>query len=259
MATYSAYTVYEVPGTATEDHDVEASGAASVQLHCAYNSRHLVVQDILGNRRMWPSGVGPARPRATTCSVKPLESCGTTVGQSITYDTAVIDVGYSSGAEADLMSESLEPAGVDIVLDHKNFRWGAPDGDALIEGEAPSKKMMMGKLVRTLYNVAPPLPLTLLTLIDTCNKYTYYSSTLGLTFAPETLAYTLPVMTRTITTNGYQGWDLTLTFLLNSNGWNTYWRSDTGLYDQLYIAGDADPSADPYLSVPPSDMSDFLF
>lgn len=264
MPTYSAQTVSEVHNTQNEVHSVESEGTATVTLQCAWGSRHLVVQDILANRRLWPYSVGIGGPRATSATVRPLASSGslTADGQGIVYTDALIDVEYSTAAEEDLVSESLEPSMDMIALDYKKFRWDEPEGDPLEEDEAPSFQLFRGQLVRKLFGVAPPLPTSLLSLQGKTNDAQYVSTALGLTFDTETLLFVPPVMERTVTTNGVQGWDITITFQINYTGWNTFWRADEETWSEIYPRGKnaASPATDePYKNYPTGDFTDWLF
>ena len=264
MPTFSGQVVHEVHNAHSEVHSIESEGTATVTLQCAWSIRHAVVQDILANRRLWPYSVGIDGPRATNATVSPLPSSGspTLDGQGIIYTDALIEVEYSTMAEADLVSESLEPSMDMIALDFKKFRWDEPEGDPLEEDEAPAFQLFRGQLVRKFFKVAPPLPTSLLTLQGKTNEADYTSSALGITFPIETLLYMPPVMERTITTAGVQGWDITIKFQINWTGWNKFWRADEQTWSEMYVRGKnatAPATDDPYKNYPTGDFTDWLF
>lgn len=263
MGTWSALTVSEESYSAEENHDVTGVGTASVTLRCPWSLREAVVEDILANRRPWAKSTATNAPLATTASVVPAEHCEGTlvVGQSIEYAEALITVGYSTDAEADLVAETFEPNIEFITQDFRKFRWGSPKGDPLEDGEAPGLKIIGAKLVRTLYNVEPPLPISLLDEQGNCNGAAYTSPILGLTFPVETLLYGSPSLSTTITTSGVKGWNITMPFTYKRYGWNRYWRGDTEAWEFMYLAKTPllPTPIPPFRSYPLGDFSDFLF
>lgn len=266
MSLYTVLTAAEERLEQEETHDALGVGTARVVLRCSWADRHAIVEDILGNRREWPHGSGE-KPRAHRIGVVPAPSCDGNVvlGQCISYDEALLTVDYSTDTEEDLVYESLEPQIEFITLDYKQFRWGSASGDPLIEAEAPGKQIRSMVLNRTLYDVEGPLPNSLLTLMGTCNRDEYYSQSLGLTFAKETLLYAPPSMSRTITTNQVEGWHINFKFPFQEFGWNKFWRADTQSWERIYVAGTggsgsgSGAAGDIYYNYPLDDYSDFLF
>lgn len=255
MSSYSSVTVWESHshGLPQENKSID-SWEAQVTLQCAWTDRHTAANDILGNRREWPHGTG-VKPTAREVGIRPLEGEYTVTGQCNIYDYALLDVQYSS-EDRDLASDSVEPNVEFIPLDYKRFRWDDPSGDPLLEAEAPGKQHRSINIVRTLYNVAGPLPAVLLTGIGGCNDVLYSSSSLGLSFAPETLLYGGYNSNQTITTSGAEGYTLVMRFLYKPDGWNYFWRGDVEAWSQIY---DIASTGDPYFNYPLTDFSALLY
>lgn len=226
---------------------------ASVTLRCAWSNRWLLMADLVGNRRSWPHTGGKLIARSA--SSVPAPTYYVQDGQAAAYIDALVSVNYSSsGEEEDLVAESLEPTAEFLTLDYKRFRWGAANGDPLTEGEAPGKLLRSLALVRQLFKVESPLPGDLLTKIGYVNSSSYTSALLGLTFAKGTLLFQPPSLSRTITTDEVQAWNVTLKFMYKPETWNKYWRSKTQAYDEIFLV-----NGGKYLAYPEGDFSAFLF
>lgn len=220
----------------TRDEQYTENGFnAKVTLRCAYANRHALVQDMLFiSRPAWGGALIGAYP--TTASIALAGEGQSADGLSFTYSESLVTVTFSSAAEQQLISESLEPTAEFQVLDHTMFRWDSANGDLLDESEAPGRLIRGLNLVRTLYKV-PSIPGSVLGAVGGVNNTAYSSGLLGLTFDAETLLYTPPTMNRTITTTGTQGWDITLKFRYQPEGWNRFWRASKMQYQKIYIAG----------------------
>jgi hypothetical protein len=194
-------------------------------------------------------------PVAVSAGITPVPGEFTTDGnnQICIYEYAEVAVGYDID-KRELVSESLEPTAEFQLQDHRRFRWNAPNGEPLTEGEAPGRLVRGMNLVRTIYNVEPPLPTSLLTLSGTVNDVSYASSMLGLTFAAEILLFGQPALSRTLTAAGDDAFTLSLKFTHKGSGWNKYWRAKSQTYQHIYLAGGAI-----YRSHPLADFSDYLW
>ena len=253
MAVYSTVACAEEHDAQSENWNLD-SASARVTLRCAWDDRHDLVQDILGNQRVWPhDGSGLLYP--TSATVEPWPSIYSSSGQECTYLDALVTVSYGTEVE-DLISESLEPTTEFMKLDYRRFRWGAVNGDPLLKNEAPGKLYKGLNLIRTIYDVASPLPTTLLTLPGAVNDADYVSSLLGLTFPEETLLFTPPKMDRSITTAGAEGWTLQLKFVYKAAGWNKFWREKTEDWEDMYLINGGGAA---YKNYPLEDFSDFLY
>jgi len=231
---YSTVACCEMQATVSETWSEDAV-TAQVQLMCDWTDRHSLAADILLNRRVFPAlSAWAFPPRAVSCAIAMFPAKGTASGQELDYEKAIVTVAYSTAAEADLVSESLEPTVEFLTQDYRRFRWTDEDGDLLLEGEAPGVQLRGLNLVRTLYRVEPPLPAVLLTGVGGVNDTTYVSSLLGLTFAAETLLFVPPVLSRSITTAGAGAWQIGLKFSFKPNGWNKYFRAATNTWERIF-------------------------
>lgn len=264
---YSSVTCCEVHDSIKENHTGEER-TADVTLQCAWADRYALVEDLLENNRRWPHGdLSGSKLVAKTASIKPEPTTYDTDGQACVYKSALIDVSYSDKLEevtneddsddpaygdgstsegdgggeheepvTDLMSEEIEPAAEFVTLDYRRFRWSAANGDPLLEGEAPGRLLLSAILNRTLYKVRNP-PLSLITNMGKVNGSSYRSRLLGITFPKETLLFMAPMLSRTIRSNGESAWTVKLRFGIKPNSWNEYFRSKTGAFAKIYVAG----------------------
>jgi hypothetical protein len=234
--------VCEMHGTVQEDIGPDGC-SASVQLMCPWALRHAVARDLLPQvnwplvqRRYWPHGDYAKQPYAQRVSIKPFEAVGYQAGQALDYDLALLTVQYERMSDTepeDLVSESLEPTAEFMVQDHKRFTWGSASGDALEENEAPGKLVLGMNLIRTYYKV-DIIPPQVLSCFGAVNAQAYTSAGLGLTFPKESLLYCPPMLERTLTTEGSDGWNITLKFQVKPDGWNRFWRAKTETWEKIW-------------------------
>jgi hypothetical protein len=237
--------VVEIADSADEQVSSLDGVSCSVSLMCDWSIRHAVAADILPQvsygvgvtRTYWPYGDFVNQPYATKIGIKPFSGPYSRNGQAMTYNTAILTVTYEKRPDTepeDLLSESIEPTAEFLTLDHKRFRWTDEDGDILEEREAPGKLIRGLIISRTYYKIQSPLPAILLSAVGTVNHDAYTSSILGLTFPAETLLYTPPNLSRTITTDGSDGWDMTVKFMYKAEGWNKFWRAKSQQFERIY-------------------------
>lgn len=251
MATYSAISCAEEENTRTEDRQL-TSWTASVQVRLSAVDLSAFATDVLGNRREWPHGSEPIKPRAESISVSTPGGAATTIGQSMIYGDALATINYNSEVN-DIVSEDIEPA-VDVVrLDHRQFRWSDADGDPLQESEAPGFTRRTLALVRRYEEFPKPLPIELLDLVGKCNDSPHVSTLLGVTFPTATLLYMPPRLSHTITTAGADGVSMELKFMYRPETWNKYYRSSTDTYEEIYH-----PGGGVVKTIPEADFSAFL-
>ena len=236
----------EVYGTAKENRTLD-DWTASVDLRCSWANRHNLMDDIIGNQRPWPywpyaGGVG-LFPRNAAMRADATEYNAS--GQGMDYEDAVITFNYGVPGKDDqpdpteLYSETLEPTTEFLTEDYNLFKWKS-DGSKLKEGEQPGRIIRGLRLVRTIFRLTS-LNANILTLPGSCNNASYLSTALGLTFAAETLLFIPPVISRTITTDGAEAWNVRCAWEYKEDGWNKYWRAKTQAYDTITLAdGGAD-------------------
>lgn len=242
---WSQYDCYEEHATCNESYDdFRGSMKASVTLRTAWATRHQLVQDIIGNRRTWPKGeVAGVPPVAVTAGILPapqIDAPGQVAG-SISYSEALVNINYSSDVSAiELYSEELEPTAEFITLDHRWFRWGSGTGPAVKEEEAPGKLIRGLNFVRTDYKVNS-LPPGLLGATGLVNSDVVTSSQLGINFDPETLLCAAPAVSHKYNSLGEHEMTVTKKLTFKAETWNKFFRSETGTWVYMYVAGSGTP------------------
>ena len=264
MAFYSAFPCWEIDNTAKSNAGLNGN-AASVVLGCAYADRFLVGNDILQNRRVWPAGTGTGAPRAVDVQITGFGLLTNTQAgspQLLDYGEARLNVTYEplSGevpenpeeAGYDLLTEGFETQVDGKRLDHTAFLWKSASGaaDQLEPGDAPVIQVRRMRLTREFYGLAV-LPTYVLNFVGKCNNAAYFSNILNLNFPAETLLFGQPVASRTIRTDGSDGWNLKLSLSYKEEGWNKFFRMQTNDYDTIVRKWD---SGDVEI-YPPVDMS----
>lgn len=248
---YSTVDCCEEHGTLTENHGL-SDFSASVTLRCAWDDRHALMTDLLGN--VWPYVTSWVKPAVcATCGSVPVPTTYEEDGQGIDYIEALVTANYSTREAIDLITESIEPLVEFITLDHKRFRWGSKTGDPLLEAEAPGRQMRSLNLVRSAKKVLA-VPSSALTLPGYVNNTAYTSTILGLTFAIETLLFTPPSLSHTITTDGDPGWDMTVKLAYLPQTWNKFFRAKSGTYQEIFDVQESSA----YKSYPLGDFSDWI-
>lgn len=237
--TYSSVECYEHHTSLTPNQETigRQDWTAQVTLQTPWAKRYDLVFDILSNQRKWPGGSHSLKPRAANALIQPLASSATTDGQGMVYQDALVTVYYMVPNDAEgtnLIAEEIEPATEFIVVDHKRLRWGAANGDPILEREAPGRISRSVRFKRTYYQ-RPTVHLDYLSLPGTCNQASVTSLLTGLTFAAETMMYEDPAISRTIKTDG-SGLAFTLmtSFIFRPGGWNKYWRQKTNTFEEQF-------------------------
>lgn len=249
----TTYNPQEILGTAQESYD-DSRGIlkASVQLRVPYAQRHLLVAEMIGGLLPWPKGSVGIAPVAKTAAIVPETSVAASNDDGyIDYEAALVTINFSTEF-SEVFSESLEPTAEFITLDHRWFRWGAPDGEVMKEEEAPGYLVRGINFCRTDYklsSVATPV----IALTGFVNEADISSSMLGITFQEETLLYAPPTVTHKYNSSGVSEFEITKKFTWKPEGWNKFFRSKTGTWSSIYLAGGAEYK--PYV---PDDLSVLL-
>lgn len=245
----------ELPGSPTEQW-TEEGFTATVKLMCAWGVRNTLAREIMGQRQPYPRiPATKAYPRVADIEPFPAKITESTVtwgtlGSLASFEKALVTIEYdTSGADVDLISESLEPTAEFMTLAHKKFRWGAADGDELDEGEAPGK-LIRGLDYKLTYHQVTAIPAAVLTLPGHCNNAAVVSLTLGLTFPEQTLLFQPPTATRRITSEMIEAWKLNYRLSYRASGWNEFWRKASDDWDEIWHAG-----GDRYYNYPLGDFS----
>lgn len=255
MGTYSLVSCDEEHGTVNANYSIEGGIQASVGLRVTNANKELLVDDLLSNQREWPHTGFTEKPRAYAASLTPVATEGPgggapSTGQTINYTHWIANVSYTTDPTRTLISESIEPSGEFVRLDHRLFRWNN-DNAPLLPGESPGILRRRLKLTRRLFQ-QPAVPTAILS-VGAVHNAAYASPLLGITFAANTLLLEPQPVERTITTAGSEGFNYTISFLYQPEGWNKYWRTDTQAWDSIKLA---DGTA--YNSYPPTNLSALL-
>ena len=239
-----------------EIHDTKTENAgtldftASVVLKCLWPDRVALVNDLLYTPRSWPDY---GKCIARTCAIKPLAGEYSTIGQECIYKEALVTVGYTTAADADVVTESIEPTSEFRILDHRLFRWSSATGALVNENEAPGVLIRGFNIVRTFK--MDTVPASILTLPGSTNSSVYTSSLLGLTFAAETLLFGVNPITRVIKNlSGPSAFNVSVKFSYKDQTWNKFWNESTRTYESIFLAGGSI-----YKPYPPASFSLYLF
>lgn len=229
----------EVDLSRTANYTPQGS-TASVQLRFPSAEVADALEDLLGLNNPWPyTTESPVDLYAVTASVKPEAHKATQDGEGMTYPFSVVTVNYSSlnvtgevGAIT-LYDEQLAPTAEFVTLDPTDFQWSASPGvDPLTDAEAPGKLIIGLDYILTMYNIAT-IPAHVLTHPGKVNSGSVSSTSLGLSFAAETLLYNPPVVSRTVSIGGSNRYTIQYRFSYRAQTWNQYWRSKTGAFAQV--------------------------
>ena len=232
-------------------------------------------------------GLGETYPHNTlhnarACSAKIRPASGqmyTVAGTLAQYEHAHVTITYKTPGRnqdqqpetSNLINETLEGHAQGLTLDYRKFGWFGPKdtkGVWLTQDEAPFKIVRDLDYCVSVHNVIN-LPTQILQLSGTVNDSTIFSPTLQLSFPPETLLFADPVLTRKYSLDQGQGsWTVSYRFNIqfnydNSNtpqGWNSFWRADTGQYERIYqnMGTSASPNWQQYYLYPTASLSGLL-
>lgn len=230
---YSAVPCNEVKGTDSESWDLEGNQTAQVTLKVSGALKDALVADLLNNKRPWPNTSIPNPPRAhRITSVKGFstDASMTSSQQNYVWESYELVVNYTTANTQDLYAETIEPI-VDFVrMDHRFFRWST--GEPLSEGEAPGQLRPWFALKKQVFQ-APSVPSELLLYPGYVHNANYYSPWWGRTFPAETLLLKPEPIDRKVTTAGSPGYNWTVNFMYNPNGWNKFYRPTTGTWAEI--------------------------
>lgn len=229
---------------------------ATRRLKCAWADRLDLARELSGSAE-WVEDelvVTPAAtyPNFSAASVRSVQiapfgviSADTVDASQAAYPCAILTVHYatpssdssgSSSASPDtLVAESLEPTTEFLTISADGLRWGSTSGTALLPDESPGQQMRGLNWVYTRFRMPVVVPATF-SLVGKVNASSITSTTLGVSFAAETLLYNPPLLKRTTSLAGVSDWQVTYRFSYRPTGWNRFWRSSTSTFDQIFTA-----------------------
>lgn len=224
----------EEHGTRTENIGLNSS-SAQVTLRCAWNLRFNLCAAVLGTS--WPGLSGLV---ASSASIKGDSTQASKNVQELVYIHALCTFNFTTDdlSSQTLISEQLTPVVEFLQLDYKRFRWGAADGDALTEEEAPGKQVRMMQLTRTEYQV-DSIHTDEHSKVGYTNDAAYASAVLGITFEEDTLLYEGMQIDHSMDTLGAHKWTLHKSFMYDPTEWNKFWRAKTQAWESIFIQGGA--------------------
>lgn len=236
----------------------------SVTLQCDWGQRFALVQDLLGNNRIWPyfTGLGDLAPRAFSAAITGFGTPepyipDTGTAQVRVYRHARINVQYRMlQGPQDMMtspytafSESITPTIDWLRVDHKKFIWSGASGlrnDMVERDETPAIPIQRMLFNRTYFNWTGPVPTEYLDAQVTCNSDTVFSVLLQRSFPPETIAYGAGPTNQTIDSDGLATAQLSIQFAHKAEGWNRFPRS-TGngatFFDSMHLIDASQPNS----------------
>lgn len=224
---------------------------ADVVLETPWDQRNGVMENILNASLPWPYASSPMV--ATTGSINPTPEILTSKdGSGNTYLSARLtinfqgEVGMGTGGPGEspvIFYESIEPNAEMLKTNPRSpsgeqlYYWGefAVDEDAVTDQEAPTK-ILFGMDYVVKYMKLSSIPGIALTYMDCVNEGSITSPSLGLTFDDETLLWNPPKISRNVTAKlDANTFDMEARWSWRKNGWNKYWRAQSGTFEQIYL------------------------
>jgi hypothetical protein len=244
---------YEVPGSPKEQGDMRArtmSATRSFKVGWEKRYEFILYMFTYANRLY----VHNTYMMANSWSIAPFdEKVEEAAGQKYSeYDYASIDIEYEAviGEPKDGSVSSGNVTGTDFCEEQVDIEtqilqttsgvlyWNQyPPRKAIDEGQAPDKLFSIKTYSVTFHNCLY-IPDSFDELSGTVNNQQYEFKALEKTIIPEKLRYDGYSKSRSITTFGTAGWDITLTFAQILNGvdktWNHFWNPDKQEWSRIY-------------------------
>lgn len=255
------------------DEDMTEDGiTCSIDLHVKANKRHIVARDLMTGRKKWPYLPEDIAPVITRCKIKHIPSSIGSDGQGINYDTSVLSCTFTTDIK-DALSEELVPSQRFVRQDHRGYFWrlantdltkNEPD-DPITEEEAPGKQEFGMVLVRTHYDIAVgSLPSNWKQYIGKTHSKQFRSTLLQDDFAPGTLRFDAPKVSRTVRTDSKVQLNLTTRWSYKENGHNKFYRPATDSYEPILkldptLADDAEDAYVVHENFPQQDLTAVFF
>lgn len=236
--------------------------SASVQLKCPWEDRYGILNTMLLTPSEWPYLPGEGL-YAKTGSIAPFLGEGIKIDGSpsgLDYELALLNVNFETfdvpegEGPGELYSESIEPTAEFLTIPHTGFRWGSGVGEELKAEEAPGR-LEVGLDYVVSWQKVQTIPATALTLIGCVNNANVTSPSLGLTFATGTLLFNPPKISRSVKLGGISYFTMQIRLTYRRNGWNWFWRAESGAFEQIYPEGSG---TSPYLNFTPASFAGVL-
>jgi hypothetical protein len=183
------------------------------------------------------------------------------------YEFAIVTAGYQTltgeiptvpgPSGATLIEEDISPSVELISLEGVALCWGSNSGPALEENQTPAVRLLHVAYTVTLHGI-PSVSVNLINYGGYCHSLPYVSPTIGWTFPAETLLYSAPQMTRSVSLLGTPGWTVRVPWEYRPNGWNKFLneeelKSGGTPWQDVYFKG-----GNKLVVATPTDLSSFL-
>ena len=248
---------FEMPNSPTESYNArEGTMSATRIFKCAWEDRYTVRDYLFGYPAqqyeyyddMW----------AVNCAIAPFTTppiAESALNKKAVYKVAILTVQYETitgypaeqgesnltGAEFCSQNITLETQILNVTSGQ--LWWNEAKTSAVDDGESPEKLVPFKRYNITFHAVAT-IPAAFDSLAGTVNIAAYVTvkgkDDETTTSAAGTMLYHGYSMQRSLTGFGTAGWDITLSFTENINGWNYAWNPNTQAWSRVYDdAGDA--------------------
>lgn len=152
------------------------------------------------------------------------------------YDKAVLTLLYSnrgiqwSNSRKLFITETLNPFTIHDTVPRDKLFWADGDQVDMLPG-----KIFYGLEYTLTLHFAVAVPASLLNLVGCCNSNTIQIG-MGLAFAPQTLLFEPPAVKRSSGMGISEAWEIRFTYKYKPDGWNKFWRPETGQSEFTYLA-----------------------
>lgn len=260
----------EMGGSPTEDWS-PTTLTATRRLKCAWTDRYAVGDwHTTPPNDMYPYA-NPDQAYVTRVGVTPVGEACDYQGGLASYDEAFIDLTYEtlngdrpdsqnpSPSGATLIEEAIQPTLELISLDNiGSFCWGSASGDPVELSSVPAYRKLQVTYSVTLHGIQSISP-NVINYGGYCHSLPYVSRTIGWSFPAETLLYSPPSMTRSVSVLGLTtGWTVAIPWQYQPQTWNKFLNKSKlkpgqDPYEEIWYS-----NAEQLIIAPPIDLSSML-
>jgi len=226
----AAYT--EMDGWPQEQIGENGQFYAERKLKCAWEDRYQVLQDLGGNGgQLYPYDIlTDAYARGATIVPFGAMNADETSTPIAAYNDAIVTIKYSTdGAVVKLgtkwVTEELQPTAKLMNVNWEGETWVKSGNPPVVAADNITRLETAFDYVVTYYHLLA-FPAAAVTQVNKINSDSVASYLLGLTFNPETLLHTRPVITRTYDPGIRSTFRLVYRFSFNPHEWNKHWKDD---------------------------------
>ena len=271
----------ELPGSPKETLG-DKGWEAIVEMLVPWSMRAAVLEDVVGNNRLYPHLMGLSCAYAISGSSQPYEgevpqSSGAGASDAAQYTAAHLTIKYGrshtnqnhsgEGTGRELYTEQLDFTDEHLKLKGKQYQWGHDTGSTYMDDELSPVIIVRGfEYTQVRYNQLV-IPTSIMSLLGTSNAAPYVCPLLGVTLPAESMLFAPPTLQRKVLSSGLNLWTITYKLSGKPTGWNKAWNPNggieidgfkTGGWEYFYQAGagvSASVSTNPVKNYPPADWS----